>query len=105
MMIQFEEEDDEGACYAFQLDEQRVVFLVGQDYYPSAKFPNTNFSLARIYAEDGSLVEEFIEKAGRKLQPLRTVSAEARSKMRAPDNLEVISTDLHKLEECLTVHT
>jgi len=37
-MVEFEQEEDEGACYAFQLDSHHLVFLVGQDFYASVCF-------------------------------------------------------------------
>jgi len=42
-MVELEEQDDEGACYAFQLSGKRIVFVSGQDFYSSARFPNTTF--------------------------------------------------------------
>jgi hypothetical protein len=62
-MVEFEEEEDEGACYAFQLNEHRVIFVSGQDFYPSARFPNSDFSLVSIYADNNALVESFVGKA------------------------------------------
>ena len=56
-MVEFQEEEDEGACYALQLNSGRIVFVVGQDYYPSAKFPNTDFSLVS-YSRCGGQVRQ-----------------------------------------------
>ena len=100
-MIEFEEEEDEGACYAFQLDHHRVVFISGQDYYPSVKFPNSDFSLIDIYGEDGVVVEEFIEKHGAKLRASRTISSQAKRRMNIPNHLQVISGDLDNIEQLL----
>src|ERR1700731_4434419 len=50
-MVELEEEEDEGTCYAFQLSGQRIVFVSGQDFYASARFPNSDFSLIHIYGE------------------------------------------------------
>lgn len=62
-MVEFEEEEDEGACHAFQLENHRIVFVSGQEFYPAAKFPNTDFSLISIHGDNGVLVEDLIEKA------------------------------------------
>jgi len=53
-MVEFEEEEDEDACYAFQLDGGRILFVAGQSYYRSARFPNTDFSLVGLYDKEGS---------------------------------------------------
>jgi hypothetical protein len=100
-MVEFEEIEDEGASYAFQLDKHRIVFVSGQDFYPSARFPNTDFSLVSIYGDDNILVEAFIEKQGNKLQPLRTVSSEQKSRMMIPSHLETIEGDLNRVEQLL----
>ena len=101
-MIEFEEEEDEGACYAFQLKDDRIVFIVGQEYYPSAKFPNTDFSLVSIQDGDGRCIEELIYKRGHKLKPCRMIPAKFKSEMFLPDHLEVIRGKLSELEGLLT---
>jgi len=100
-IVELEEEEDEGACYAFQLVGKRIVFVSGQDFYPSAQFPNSNFSLIRIYGENEVLVETFIEKHGKKLRPKRKISAELKSKLKIPDHLQVIEGKLDDLEKLL----
>ena len=47
-IAEFEEEEDEGPCYALQLSNGRIVFINRQQYYPSARFPNSDFSLVDI---------------------------------------------------------
>ena len=42
---EFEEIEDEGACYAFELEDGRLVSIAGQEFYPSARFPSLDFSL------------------------------------------------------------
>ena len=102
-MLDFEEGEDEGACYAFQLDNDNneVVFISGQDYYRSSRFPNSDFCLNQILDNDGKVVEELISKRGRKLEPLRTISTGVRLKLRVPDHLEVIRGRLENLEAIL----
>jgi hypothetical protein len=100
-MVKLEEEEDEGACYAFQLSGEHIVFISGQDFYPSARFPNTDFSLVQIYDENEVLVETFIEKHGMKLKPNRKISAEQKSKMKVPYHLQVIEGKLDDLEKLL----
>lgn len=94
-MIEFEEVEDEGACYAFQVTEDRIAFVVGQDYYPSAKFPNSDFDLIGIGPE------EVVEKRGQKLVPLRQIKANIKKDLQIPDHLAVIEGKLENLEELL----
>jgi hypothetical protein len=89
-LVELEKEDDQGTCYAFQLTDDRIVFVSGQDFYPSVRFPNSDFSLVHIYGENGVLVERFIEKHGKKLEPARRISAQLKSKMMVPDHLQVL---------------
>jgi len=100
-MVELEEEEDEGVCYAFQLEGNRIFFVVGQEYYPSVQFPNTDFSLVQIYNEKEVVLEEFIEKHGKKLKPKRKISAKNKAKLRVPGNLEVIEGTLDDLEKLL----
>jgi hypothetical protein len=100
-MAELEEEEDEGACYALQLENNKIIFVTGQDDYASAWFPNTDFSLVEIYGDGNVLVEGFIEKNGKKLTPQRTISAKVKSKLRIPDHLEVIDGGPGDLENLL----
>ncbi len=100
-LAEIEEEEDEGACYAFQLDSEKIVFISGQDYYPSASFPNSDFSLLQILGREGEIVEELISKQGRKLAPVRTISAVTKSRLKIPDHLQVISGQIESLEKLL----
>lgn len=102
-MVEFEEQEDEGVCYAFQLPGRRIVFITGQEYYPSAKFPNSDFSLVQIYGQNGFLLEEFKEKHGRKIKPKRTISPKLKWELRIPNNLEVIEGELDELERLLAL--
>jgi len=100
-LAEIEEEEDEGACYAFQLDSEKIVFISGQDYYSSASFPNSDFSLLQILGREGEIVEELISKQGRKLAPVRTISAVTKSRLKIPDHLQVISGRIESLEKLL----
>ena len=103
LMVALEEEEDEGACYAFQLPGERIIFVSGQDLYPTARFPNSDFSLVHILTGEGHLLERFITKHGRKLKPLRTLSAKAKSRLRVPGHLETIQGRLEDLEHLLAI--
>lgn len=101
-MVDFEEEEDEGACYAFQLAEGRIFFLSGQEYYSSGRFPNSDFTLVDISSEDGTVIIGHIEKRGRKLMPIRTIPAKKKTALKIPNDLQVINGDLSQIEQLLS---
>jgi hypothetical protein len=53
-VVEFEEEEDEGACYAFEHEPGASLFIVGQEFYEDDDFPNSDFSLIEILGERGS---------------------------------------------------
>lgn len=79
-MVALEDVEDEGDWYAFQLNDNKMVFVSGQYYNSSARFPNTDFSIVEIYGKDGFLVEGFVEKQGERLKPKRKISAKMTSR-------------------------
>jgi len=100
-VVELEEEADEGACYAFQIAVDRIVFVSGQEFYASAKFPNADFALIDVLSPSGERVDFFIRKDGAKLEPTRIVSAQTRRGLRVPSHLEVVSGKLEQLERLL----
>jgi hypothetical protein len=100
--VEFEEEEDEGACYAFQLTGHRIVFVSGQEFYSSSRFPNSDFSLVDICSEDGTSLLGHIENRGHKVEPLRTIPSEKKSELKIPDHLQVIDGDVEDIEQLLS---
>jgi hypothetical protein len=85
--VEFEEEEDEGACYAFEIDGSRLVFVSGQEFYSSGRFPSLDFSLVYVLDEAGQAVDMLIDKRGPRAAPAFTIPA-ARQAER-PEHLEV----------------
>jgi hypothetical protein len=100
-MVEFEEVEDEGACYAFQLPDNEVVFVSGQDFYPTTTFPNTDFELAEIRASNGKLVELKLIKHGVKLKPTRIIQAKDQVQLAKPNHLQVLKGRLSEIETLL----
>lgn len=101
---EFEEVADEGACWAFDLGDGRVVFLVGQQFYPSARFPSLDFSVVYPLAEDGASADMWIEKRGDVVSPDRVIPAEVKWELFEewfPEPLDVVHGGLARLEESL----
>ena len=99
--VSFEEASDEGACYAFEVAPDQVIFVSGQDFYPSARFPCTSFALAHIQSETGATIDILIEKHGPKVAPVRVLPASAKATLRIPDHLAVVTSSVATLESAL----
>jgi hypothetical protein len=97
----FEEIEDEGACYAFELERDRLVFVAGQEFYEGAKFPSLDFSLVYVLDDRGRTVDMFIDKRGAKTAPARTIPAASKETFDVPDHLEVRSGRIENLEASL----
>ena len=100
-VVEFEEEEDEGACYAFDHGGNAVVFIVGQEFYEDDDFPNSDFSIIEILGSRGSPVDIWTEKTGRKLTPNRVVPAKLKWTLELPEHLEVVDGPLDRIEEVL----
>ena len=99
--VEFEEIEDEGACYAFELDDERLVFISGQEFYPEAKFPSLDFSLVYVLDEKGQTVDMLIEKRGPRVAPSRVISAEAKERLDIPEHLATLPSPTTDLENRL----
>lgn len=84
---ELEEFEDEGACYVFQLDDDHLLFLCGQEFYPSARFPSLDFSLVYPLDETGRVADMYLEKRGRAAQPTRILPPETREHLHLDDSL------------------
>ena len=83
---EFEEQEDEGACYAFELASGGVVFISGQDFYPGARFPTIDFSIVEFRDSSGCVLDMIIEKRGTKTAPERVISAKQKAQMEIPEH-------------------
>ena len=101
--VEFEEIEDEGAAYAFELEDGRVLFISGQEFYPGAKFPSLDFSLVYFFDETGQTVDMEIEKRGGKASPSRVIPAMIKRRLEIPEHLETRLGGIAHLEERLAV--
>jgi hypothetical protein len=100
-VVEFEEIEDEGACFAFDAGDGRVVFVQGQEFYGDDDFPNMDFSLVDVLGPGRVVVDALIMKDGAKLEPERRVGRAVKDRLTIPDHLEVIEADLAHLESVL----
>ena len=101
---EFEEVEDEGACYAFALGDGRLVFIAGQEFYPGARFPSLDFSLVYVLDEQGRAVEMLIEKRGARATPAHIIPAATKELLDVPDHLETRGGGIDTLEILLRAH-
>lgn len=95
---ELEEIEDEGACYAFELEDDRLVFIAGQEFYEAARFPSLDFSIVYVLDERGATIDMIVDKRGGKTSPARTIGAAAKRTLAVPDHLAVIEGSLEDLE-------
>ena len=99
--VELEEFEDEGACYTFQIGDDRLVFVTGQEFYPQAKFPSHDFALVYILDERGRSIDMVIEKRGPQATPDRKIPAASKLRLEIPEHLQVVNGRLDQLEELL----
>lgn len=98
---ELKEFEDEGACFVFQIADDRLVFVVGQEFYPQARFPSHDFSLVHILDERSQPVEMVIEKRGPQAAPARVIPAATKLRLEIPEHLEVMEGRLDQIESLL----
>ena len=72
--IQLTEEEDEGVHYLFQLDNNRILSIGGQDFYPNSKFPNTDFEIVQCLGVKNETILLETYNYGKKLKPKIKIS-------------------------------
>lgn len=100
-VVEFEEEEDEGACYAFDYRDQTSVFVVGQQFYEADDFPNSDFSIIDLLGTHGRPLDSRLVKTGTKLVPGRVVPADVKRLVQIPDHLSVVAAPLDRVESAL----
>jgi hypothetical protein len=94
---EFEELEDEGVCYAFELESGGVAFVVGQEFYPGSRFPNNDFSLVEFQTVDGQLLDMTIVKRGEKLVAERVISSKEKMGLEIPEHATFVEGTLENV--------
>jgi hypothetical protein len=99
--VEFEEVEDEGAAYAFDLGAGKLVFLHGQEFYSASGFPSLDFSLIYPLDEEDRAVDMIIEKRGPRAAPTRIIPAGTKRGLDLPESLSVLRGSLDEVEKIL----
>lgn len=102
-VVEFEELEDLGARWAFELADGRIVFVCGQEYYADARFPNDDFTMVDFLGADGEPVAWFLRRRGKRLEPVRRIPVGDQEGMHLPEHLETLTGRLEDLEQLLSV--
>jgi hypothetical protein len=99
--VEFEEVEDEGACYVFDVGESQLLVITGQGFYEAARFPSLDFSLVYVLDENDATVDMLIDKRGEKAGPARRIPAAIKQTLEIPEHLDVRTGSLDALEQIL----
>ena len=100
-VVEFEEVEDEGACYAFDYDGVSSIFVIGQEFYEDDDFPNSDFSMIELLGASGTPVDVLLTKRGRKLTAERVIPAAIKNGVELPDHLAIVPAPLDRIESAL----
>jgi len=100
-VVEFEKDDHEGVCYAFEIDAESSLFLVGQAFREGDGFPNSDFSIVEILAARGRPLETVVEKHGVTLTPVAVIPNASKSLMVIPEHMSVLPLPLDRITEGL----
>ena len=100
-VVEFDEIEDEGACYAFAVDEERVIFVLGQEFYANESFPNDDFSIVDVLSSSNLVADTLIVTDGHKLEPGRIIPSATKDALEIPDHLQVVSGRIEDIERLL----
>jgi len=100
-VVEFEEVEDEGACYAFDHDGASSIFVIGQEFYEDDDFPNSDFSMIELLGASGTAIDVLLTKRGRKLTPDRVIPAAIKNGLELPEHLSIVAAPLDRIESAL----
>jgi len=95
-VVEFEEVEDEGACFAFDAGNGRTIVIAGQEFHADETFPNSDFSIVEVLDTAG-VVDVLVTRTGRKVEPERRVNADRKLTMDLPGHLEVVDIPIDQI--------
>jgi len=100
-VIEFEKDDYESVCYAFEIGADSSLFIVGDEIAAGDRFPNSDFSIVEILAERGRPIDRIVEKRGVPLAPVAVIPNATKSLMVVPEHMSVLPLALDRITEGL----
>jgi len=97
-VAEFEAGAKQGPAYAFQVGDNDIVLIAYEKARPSARFPNADFSLVDLFTEQKKPAVGLLKKRGKKIEPVRRIPSEMRTRLMMPDHLSVIQGKLSEIE-------
>jgi hypothetical protein len=99
---EFEEVEDEGAAYAFQTAPDRLLFLHGQEFYPTDTFPALRFALVYPLTEAGTPAEMWIDTESPPATPERVLPGALKLAVDDfPETLQILAGTIDDIESAL----
>ncbi len=95
---------DEGAHYLFQLSDNKVLSVGGQDFYPGKKFPSNDFEIALCFGINDEFIMLEIHSYGEKISPIRKITGKEKWNLLScvnypdPEKFTIISGKLENIE-------
>jgi hypothetical protein len=105
-MIEFEEIEDEGAEYLFQVEENKIFHIKGQEFYETALFPSNNFELTSIMGKEGDSPTDFyIRCIGHKISPMMVITADIKKEYidKVSELPEIIEGNIDDLDSIMDI--
>lgn len=99
-VVEFEEKENEAACYAFEIDATTCLFIVGQEFHRD-DFPNTDFSIVNLLGMHGRPVDTTLEMSGRKLTPERVITPSVSRLVEIPEHVTTVEAAIDSVEHAL----
>lgn len=103
--VSFQNKSLDEPAHFFQIEENEILFLTGFDFYGTENFPNTDFEVVIIKANDKNNLQYELRCKGIYLKPDALLSDVLKKKLRDekkyPNNLSIISGKLKSLESIL----
>ncbi|MCD4780369.1 MAG: hypothetical protein K8S27_07475 [Candidatus Omnitrophica bacterium] len=100
-MMELDEKQGEGVLYGFQVEENKMFFLRGKDYYPNKKFPSIDFEIINSAPINQDPILIRIEAHGRRLYPETRINESVKKDYYQPKNFEILEANMDSIRETL----
>lgn len=105
--IQLAENDDEGVYYLFQLADNKILSMGGQDFYPTKQFPCSWFEIVLSYDKKGKIVMLQKYASGKRIHPAREISGKQKNEWMGypgypdPELFTIIDGNINNIDDII----